>query len=197
MKFKSPKNRAIVILLALGLLMGGMAYQYSVSADDVPPSGITASEDDLPVAVDEAARFEQGDRHVAAENDLRIKTSEGEIQKFNIELALRPDEQAKGLMFRNSMPEDHGMLFLFRTIEQRSFWMKNTLIPLDMIFIEADGRIQHIHHNAKPQDLTFITSGKPSKAILELNGGTANKLGIQVGDTVFHSGFRNLNLLDK
>lgn len=128
------------------------------------------------------------------EKEITIKTVEGGRHDFTVELALHPRDQEKGLMFRQSMPTMHGMLFVFGSDMQRSFWMKNTLIPLDIIFLERDGRIQHIHPMAKPQDLTMITSGQPSYAVLELNGGTASKLGIAVGDYVYNTAFRNKNL---
>lgn len=128
------------------------------------------------------------------EESLTIKTADGARHDFSIELALTPHDQEKGLMFRQSMPAMHGMLFVFGSEMQRSFWMKNTLIPLDIIFLERDGRIQHIHSMAKPQDLSMITSGKRSYAVLELNGGTAAKLGINAGDIVHHTVFRNNNL---
>lgn len=127
------------------------------------------------------------------ENELTIATQDGQRFNFTVELALSPAEQEKGLMFRTSMPENHGMLFVFGAESQRSFWMKDTLIPLDIIFVEKDGRIQHIHGNARPLDRAFITSGMPSLAVLELNGGTAYKHGIKEGDYIYHTAFRNRN----
>lgn len=195
------------LILALLLMAGAFVLS----------SGVIASEDDLgapadlvaPVAqdapvpqnvktidsgvdkdhFDDSARFGSN-----FEKDITIKTADGGRHDFTIELALHPREQEKGLMFRQSMPTMHGMLFVFGSDMQRSFWMKNTLIPLDIIFLERDGRIQHIHPMAKPQDLTMITSGQPSYAVLELNGGTASKLGITVGDYVYNTAFRNRNL---
>lgn len=112
---------------------------------------------------------------------------------LDVELALNNAQQARGLMFRTYMPSDHGMLFVFNDEDKRTFWMKNTLIPLDLLFIARDGEIHHIHHNAKPQDLTRITSERDSYAVLEINGGMADKLGIVEGDYVIHSSFRNTN----
>ncbi len=126
-----------------------------------------------------------------ATDEIVILVGDNEKLFFDVELALTAPEQARGLMFRTEMPAHMGMLFMFDDVAMRSFWMKNTLIPLDMLFIHADGTIHHIHHNAKPQDLTSITSKYPSKAVLELNGGTADKMGIKEGDQVVHPYFRN------
>lgn len=127
---------------------------------------------------------------------VTIKTKEDKTYRFDVELALRPGQQEKGLMNRASLPETTGMLFVFNNNQRRTFWMKDTLIPLDIIFIAEDGRIDHIHSNAQPLDRSFITSGRESWAVLEINGGLADKLGIEEGDTVYHPVFRNLNRLE-
>lgn len=120
---------------------------------------------------------------------LSIETASGKKHKFNIELAQTPQEQMRGLMHRTEMAEDAGMLFIFETEREARFWMKNTLIPLDMIFIRADGTIHRIHENATPHDLTGVPSEGPVKAILELNGGISAKLGLQKGDKILHTVF--------
>lgn len=125
-------------------------------------------------------------------DQLGIQKQDGEELLFNVELALTPAQQAKGMMYRTYMESDSGMLFVFKDVAKRSFWMKNTLIPLDMIFIARDGEIHHIHHNAKPQDLTKITSEAESYAVLEIKGGMADKFGIKEGDKILHSFFRNI-----
>ncbi|PZQ43723.1 MAG: DUF192 domain-containing protein [Micavibrio aeruginosavorus] len=122
---------------------------------------------------------------------LQILARDGKIHPFTVELALTPQQQAKGLMFRETMAENAGMLFYFGGEAIRSFWMKNTLIPLDMIFIGKDGTIVNVHANAVPNDLTAIKSEGPAAAVLELNGGTAGRLGIQAGDKVRHVFFGN------
>lgn len=156
------------------------------------------SEEPLPEVSDDSGGVEPlpEDRNFGGgfEHDLLIKTKDGRRYTFTIELALTPAEQQKGLMFREDMPEMHGMLFVFGSEDVRSFWMKNTLIPLDILFIEKTGRIQHIHPMAKPLDESMVTSGKPSYAVLEINGGMADKLGLDVGDYIFHEAFRNTNL---
>lgn len=126
------------------------------------------------------------------QDTLAIRTENGEELLFNIELALTPAQQAKGMMFRTYMANDYGMLFVFDREEKRSFWMKNTLVPLDMLFIKRDGRIHHIHSNATPQDLSKITSEGKSFAVLEIKGGMSDELGIKVEDKVLHPLFRNM-----
>jgi len=129
-----------------------------------------------------------------ATDEISIRKQDGEKLFYDVELALTADQMRQGLMHRTEMADNAGMLFVFGDVAMRSFWMKNTLIPLDMLFIHSDGTIHHIHHNAKPQDLTSITSKYPSLAVLELNGGTADKMGIKEGDVVEHTYFKNVGI---
>jgi len=112
--------------------------------------------------------------------------SKGRVHVFAVEMAYTPAEQAKGLMDRRELPEGQGMLFDFHHEQLTSFWMKNTYIPLDMIFIRGDGRILRIAENTVPLSEALIPSGGPVRAVLEVNGGTAKKLGIAPGDRVAH-----------
>lgn len=120
---------------------------------------------------------------------LSIVGQDGKTHNLEVELALTPKEMATGLMFRESMEENHGMLFFFGQEQELRFWMKNTLIPLDMLFIKSDGTIHHIHENAIPHDLTGIPSQGPVSAVLEINGGLAAKWGISKDDKVKHELF--------
>ncbi|WP_372396712.1 DUF192 domain-containing protein [Azospirillum sp. HJ39] len=115
---------------------------------------------------------------------LTVETAGGGKFRFDVELALTPGQQAQGLMYRRTMAADAGMLFIYDRVQPASFWMKNTLIPLDMLFIAADGRIVNIHERAVPESLDSVNSDGPVKAILELNGGMAARLGIRPGDRV-------------
>lgn len=101
--------------------------------------------------------------------------------RFTVELADDPNERAVGLMNRPSMPASAGMLFLYETPQTVGFWMENTLIPLDMIFMSPDGVVQRIHENAVPLDRTVIPGGDGIQAVLEINGGMSALLGITVG----------------
>ena len=120
---------------------------------------------------------------------LTIETAAGGRYRFDVELAETPAQQAQGLMFREKMAADAGMLFVYDRPQPASFWMKNTLIPLDMIFIGADGRVVNIHERAVPHSLDAIPSAGPVKAILEINGGMSSRLGIRPGDRVVHPVF--------
>ncbi len=118
-----------------------------------------------------------------------IKSSDGVSHNFNVELALTPDQQEKGLMFRTELADNAGMLFAFPEESKRAFWMRNTLVPLDMVFIKKDGAIALIHQNAVPEYLTPIPSQEPVLAVLELKGGVTEKLGIKAGDMVYNKRF--------
>ena len=111
--------------------------------------------------------------------------------KFDVEMALTEPQREHGLMFRKELGPYEGMLFDFYHDQKVSFWMKNTLIPLDMLFIAGDGTIRHIFANAKPLSTDTIPSEYPVRAVLEINGGTAALLGIKPGDKVKHSIFGN------
>ncbi|MGB3247510.1 MAG: DUF192 domain-containing protein [Sulfitobacter sp.] len=106
--------------------------------------------------------------------------------RFTVELAETPEEQRTGLMNRPSMPASAGMLFVYDQPQTLSFWMRNTLIPLDMVFIDAHGVVQNIHHSAIPLDETSIFGGNDLLAVLEINGGLAKRMGITVGSVLRH-----------
>jgi uncharacterized membrane protein (UPF0127 family) len=122
---------------------------------------------------------------------LEIVTRDGKVHDFNVEMALRPDQQTVGLMFRPSVPEDGGMLFDWHGERPSQMWMKNTLAPLDMVFIGADGKVRAIAENTVPQSLATIDSRLPVRATLELAAGTTAKMDIRVGDTVKQRIFGN------
>lgn len=103
---------------------------------------------------------------------------------FKVELAVTPEEQAKGLMYRKSLKPDAGMLFIFNKDEMQHFWMKNTLIPLDLVFITARLDVASIHGNAKPLDETSMASGLPVKYVLEINAGKVDHCKIKIGSKV-------------
>lgn len=112
--------------------------------------------------------------------------SGGARHKFAVEMALSAEQMSQGLMFRRSMAADAGMLFDYRSAQPVSFWMRNTYIPLDMLFILPDGKLAGIHERAVPLDETPIASPVPVRAVLEVNGGTAARLGLKPGDRVLH-----------
>jgi uncharacterized membrane protein (UPF0127 family) len=110
-------------------------------------------------------------------------------QTFAVEFANTPTQRARGLMFKTRLPERQGMLFDFGVEREIQMWMKNTLIPLDMIFIQADGRIHRIEQNTKPGSLRVISSNGPVRAVLEVTAGASKKYGIAPGDRVIHQLF--------
>ncbi len=116
---------------------------------------------------------------------LEIVTKSG-VHVFTVEMAKTEQERATGLMYRKELPEGRGMLFDFSPEQPVSMWMKNTFIPLDMIFIRSDGRILRIAENTEPHSEKIISSGGLAKGVLEVIGGTARKYGIQPGDRVAH-----------
>jgi uncharacterized membrane protein (UPF0127 family) len=119
----------------------------------------------------------------AGKQTLEIASKSG-VHVFSVEIADNDAERAKGLMYRKELPEGQGMLFDFHREQEVSFWMQNTYIPLDMVFIRADGRILRIAENTEPLSTKLVPSGGPVRAVLEVIGGTTRKLGIAPGDRV-------------
>lgn len=135
------------------------------------------------------ARGQTGPQPILARSELFIE-SQGQRHRFMVELADTDERRMIGLMFRTQMAPDAGMLFDFKRDEPVAMWMRNTLIPLDMLFIARDGRIVNIGERAVPRSETTIMSQGPVRFVLELNGGTAARLGIRAGDRVEHAAIR-------
>lgn len=127
-----------------------------------------------------------------AESDLETLTitSGGVAHVFQVEIAKDEAQRAQGLMNRRFMPADRGMLFEFQSLQPVAFWMKNTYMPLDMIFIDREGRVTRVVANAEPLSETVLPSGPPCIAVLELNGGVAARIGLHPGDRVVHPFFK-------
>lgn len=155
---------------ALGSLIGLLAVAVSISVAARPGA-----------AQQDAVAFET--------DELAIVTAGGATHRFTVELARTPQQQAHGLMFRENLAPDRGMLFLHERAHIASMWMKNTYIPLDMLFIAGDGRIVKIAERTVPRSRQGISSGQPVKAVLELRGGTADRLGLAPGDRVRYPAF--------
>jgi uncharacterized membrane protein (UPF0127 family) len=115
---------------------------------------------------------------------LTVRTASGAVHKFTVEVARSPEEQNTGLMNRASLAPDRGMIFPHEPPRMASFWMKNTLIPLDIIFVRTDGTIVNIAENTVPLSLDPVPSLEPVGAVLELAGGRTAELGIKAGDKV-------------
>jgi uncharacterized protein len=120
---------------------------------------------------------------------LEIASKTG-VHMFSVEVAENDADREKGLMFRKELPDGKGMLFDFHSEQEVGFWMQNTYIPLDMLFIQGDGRILSVAENTEPLSTRVIPSGGKVRAVLEVIGGTARKLGIAPGDLVAHPIFK-------
>ena len=116
--------------------------------------------------------------------------SKGGPQRFEVEVMRDDAGRSRGLMFRRHMAPEHGMLFDFERAAPVAMWMKNTYLPLDMVFIRPDGTVSRIATDTEPLSTAIIESGGPVLAVLELNAGTAARLGLQAGDRVEHPMFR-------
>ena len=141
----------------------------------------------LPLAACNPGSTTQAQTTPAAMDDFHavIHTATGDYP-FNIEIADTPQEHSRGLMYRQTLAPDSGMLFDYGTERKVSFWMQNTFIPLDMVFIGADGLVKHIHAKAKPMDTTSIPSRFPVRFVLEIPGGRAAEIGLKDGDRIDH-----------
>ncbi|MCJ7529290.1 MAG: DUF192 domain-containing protein [Methyloceanibacter sp.] len=131
--------------------------------------------------------FAQASGYAAGTGTLVLKTDSGD-HNFNIEVATTDQERALGLMFRRSLPENGGMLFLYDQPQPAAMWMKNTLIPLDMVFISPEGKVHRIEANAEPFSTAVIPSEGDIVGVLELKGGEAGRIGLKRGDKVLYPG---------
>ena len=128
---------------------------------------------------------------VGPTDPLTIVSAGGKTHAFKVEMADTPEETERGLMFRASMPKDHGMIFDFRPSHEISMWMKNCLFPQDMLFLDEKGVVLAIAENARPGSTRLISPGFPIASVLELNGGIAKELGLKPGDRIQHKLFGN------
>ena len=139
----------------------------------------------IALAIALTACAQGGERSGGTDDRLVIQTSQGEAA-FTVEIADEPDEMTRGLMFRRELADDAGMLFVYVQPRTASMWMKNTYIPLDIIYIREDRTIARIAEMAEPHSLDPIPSGEVVAAALEIRGGRAAELGIKPGDSVSH-----------
>lgn len=132
------------------------------------------------------ARAQTGPQPELAKEHLAIRTRDGATHDFNVEVARTPDQQTVGLMFRTNVPEDGGMLFVWPAEQESNMWMRNTVSPLDMVFINADGTVRRVVQDTVPESLAIIESNGRVRATLELRAGVTKKLGIHAGDKVVY-----------
>lgn len=119
-----------------------------------------------------------------------IQTSDSTVVRVKVEIAQTEEQRSRGLMFRDILPPFTGMIFIFDKADYHTFWMKNTYIPLDMIFIDSELKIAGIVENAEPLSLTPRTINKKSKYVLEVRGGFCSRYGIEAGNKVYFRGFQ-------
>ena len=125
---------------------------------------------------------------IAGDDDAVVVATGGGPVRFFVEVAVTPQERAAGLMHRRELAADHGMIFDFGAEQDVLMWMRNTYLPLDMLFIDSTGAIRHIARRTTPLSERTISSQVPVRYVLEINGGLADKLGIAIGDTVSGAG---------
>ena len=130
-----------------------------------------------------------GKAQAAMRRDRLILITESGEHTLDIEVAEGPEAQALGLMYRTKLPDDYGMLFPHPVAREAAMWMKNTYVPLDMVFINMDGSVHRIHFDAEPHSEALIRSQGPVAAVLELPAGAARRYGLKVGDMVRHPHF--------
>jgi hypothetical protein len=133
----------------------------------------------------------RGDEGSAPRVDSIVIDTPAGARMLSVEIADTPELRERGLMFRHRLPEDRGMLFLYETAHPVAMWMKNTYIPLDMVFLRSDGTVAEVRTGTVPQSLDVIESAEPVKAVLELGSGGAAKLGLEPGTLVRHQFFGN------
>ena len=122
--------------------------------------------------------------------EIAVETASGELHRFEVELAVRREQFGQGLMFRRELAEDAGMLFILPRPQTINMWMKNTYLPLDMLFLDSKGQIVRLVERTIPLSTDTIPSNRPVKGVLEVNAGTAKRLGLAVGDRVLHPAFK-------
>lgn len=143
-----------------------------------------------PLVMSSAPAFAQAAaQEEATLESLTITTTSGS-HKFSVEVMRTDEQRARGLMFRRYMPPDRGMLFDFKAEQPVMMWMKNTYLPLDMVFIARNGTVINVAENTEPLSERTIPSARPAFAVLELNAGVARKIGLKPGDKIANSLFR-------
>lgn len=174
---------ALLSMVAPGLfrIIAGVGSSRSTSQ---PPSNTSTSSHETATSTIKNEPMPEPKFKKEGELHFQSTASGKAISKIDIEKADTEVDRQFGLMFRKSMPEDQGMLFLFETSEPQAFWMRNTYIPLDIMFVDENGVINTIHENAKTLNDTSLPSNGPAKYVVEVNGGYAQRHGIKVGDKI-------------
>lgn len=172
MEHNYPRVAARATLFTILLALGTLVWWLFQPSDAVNPGSVTKA------AVQVQGQYEP----------LDLVTASG-THSLKIERAVTPESQALGLMYRTELALDRGMLFVHDKPREVAMWMKNTYIPLDMVFLNKDGTVHRIEHKTEPHSLATISSGGPVSAVLEIAGGAATRYGLKPGDKVRHPFF--------
>ncbi len=176
-KKNTGKNKLTQLIVIIVLVV--FVFYFILSS--ILNSGDTPISEDLDNAMTNKTTYT-----FVKEGELAFTKPGGEaISEIDIEIADNNDQRAMGLMFRTEMKEDQGMLFIFPYETEQSFWMKNTVLSLDIIFVNANFEIVKIHHNTTPFSELSYPSEKPAQYVVEVNAGYSNKLGLKEGDKIF------------
>lgn len=175
--------RSIFVLLFLNL-----SISYAQTGND-GLKGLDNTAVKIPPPLDGVVITPHNTYQTLEKASISILTNNNTRHNFTVELARTSQEQGKGMMFRRNIPQNTGMLFLFKDERERNFWMKNTPVSLDIIFIRKDGIVHHIHPNAEINTLTRISSDGVVSAVLEIGAGEAERLGFHVGDRILYDAF--------
>ncbi len=178
---KSKNNSSFYRFVFIAVIIFVAAYFIYLSFFD------NKKEKEYRLSTDKTERFKDiQEPQFKKEGELEFLTNAGKtvISKIDIEIADNTPERMQGLMYRKSMDENKGMLFVFNEYEQQGFYMRNTIIPLDIIFLDSSKQVIRIYKNTVPFSETTLPSGKPSMYVVEVNAGYTDKHGIKDGDKI-------------
>ena len=175
---KSTDTAKYILVAVIVIIAGYFVYTSLFKKDDVIKNNVVIDPKERIKNVKEPQFRKEGELEFLAKN------KKDTIRKIDVEVADNDDERAQGLMYRKSMDDNKGMLFIFRNEEEQSFWMKNTVIALDIMFVNANKEIVKIHKNTTPFSEKSLPSEKPATYVVEVNGGFSDKYGIREGDYI-------------
>ncbi len=181
---RAAPSFVVPVLLLLAVVLAG--WHWLGGGIRIPDLSRMAERPAAPVVT--PANAEKPAARATAADKLILVTAKGR-HEISVEIADTPEKQSVGLMFRRSMPADHGMLFPYRSEQELTMWMSNTYISLDMVFIRADGRVHRVARNTEPLSEKIVASNGPVLAVLELIAGSADRLVIEPGSRVEHPVF--------
>ena len=175
---KSTNPAKYLLLAVIVIIAGYLIYDNYIKKEELTPNNVLIDPKDKIKNIKEPQFRKEG------ELEFFSKEGKKEIRKIDVEVAENDDERMQGLMYRRSMDDGKGMLFIFQNEEPQSFWMKNTVIPLDIIYVNSKKEIVKIFKSTTPFSETSLPSGKPATYVVEVAGGFSDKYGIKEGDMI-------------